>query len=86
MKVAILALLLAGCVSIPPEPVIRTVETKVQVSVPCAVKLPADPEKPTKGAPAKDVFVAMQRALAELAYWEAWAIEAKAASKGCEKP
>ena len=82
MKLAIvaLALVLTGCAH--ERVVIKTVDVKVPVMVPCAAKLPADPESFT--GPAPDIFTAMQRALAELELWRAWGIEARAAVTGCQ--
>ena len=84
MRAILLALLLAGCAH--ERVVIETVNVRVPVPVPCVVQMPADPDKPTRKEPAaKDVFEAMQRALAEIELWEGWAIRARAAVGGCKQ-
>lgn len=39
-RAALIALLLAGCAHQPVEPIIRTVEVRVPVPVPCAIDIP----------------------------------------------
>lgn len=84
IRLLLVAVLAAGCAA-TPEPVIRTVETKVIVPVPCAPALDPEPQDATAGPPAKDIFEAMQRSLATIARWEAWAVTTKAAVSGCQK-
>lgn len=39
-RAALIALLLAGCAHQPTEPIIRTVEVRVPVRVPCVIDIP----------------------------------------------
>ena len=80
---ALAALAVAGCAH--ERVVIQPVDVKVPVVIPCAAQLPADPERHTRAAPpAADIFEAMKRSLAEIEAWEGWALQAKAAVRGCQ--
>lgn len=80
------ALTLAACDHAPmPEPVVRIVETKVPVAVPCKVAL-TEPKHPDtvaaiKAAPgAEDRY---QLIAAGRQIWIAWTNQLEAALKGC---
>lgn len=85
IRAILLCAALAGCATTAPEQIVRTVEVPKLVTVPCAVKLEPYPQDATAQKPAaEDIFQAMQRALATISRWEAWAKTTKAAVAGCQ--
>lgn len=86
MRYSLLVVLLAGCAAtVPPPPVVNTVEVKVPVLVPCKVSLPAAPvwELSRTSADAS-LFELAKAAVIEIRQRIAYETELLAAMKACE--
>lgn len=87
MKTLLLALLLAGCVTDPPKPVVgelRTVTIEVPVKVPCLT--PGDlPKRPVSAMPdaSADIGRKAAGAVADARAYAAYADQMDAAAKAC---
>lgn len=81
----LVALALAGCKTVStPEPVIRTVEVKVPVAVPCRPKLPPEPVYAADVAPLdQNIFEQAKTLLVDREQRKERAAIEKAAREGC---
>ena len=85
VRASLLCLLLAGCATAIPEPVVtQTVEVQVPVSVPCRVTLPERPvyelDRTSKDA---DIWTLARAAVIEIRQRQAYQLLIEAAAKSC---
>jgi hypothetical protein len=78
------ALLLAGCATTRPEPIVRTIEVKVPVPVACVERVPEIPGG--LGDMPETDKARLARALERLLEWRAYGIEADGIMRACSKP
>lgn len=85
MRALLSCLLLAGCASAAPEPVVRTVEIRVPVPVPCVIDLPdpvySDTAEALRNAP--DIFERVKLLLAGRVERQAQDDAERAARRAC---
>lgn len=85
LAVLVTAFFIQGCAT-PCEPTIQTVEVKVPISVPCAIKMPPKPHLAIDDVPGTEfnVDVWTKAYQATIEQMEGYIDQITAASKGCQ--